>query len=75
MESFVVGPGCFQEKLEVSLVGMRELKQFEVGDFSFARCSKLVLGNLEKLEKLVLQPFALYEVQSLIVQSGETGKE
>ena len=55
-------------------MGMKELKRLEVGDFSFARCSKLVLGSLEKLEKLVLQPFALYEVQILIVQSGERGK-
>lgn len=75
LESFVVGPGCFQETVNISLVNMTELRRFEVGDFAFARCSKLVLTQLEKLEKLVLLPYAFYHVRELIVQSrGEEGE-
>lgn len=75
LESLKIGPGCFQSELDVSLVGMRGLTQFEVGDFSFAQCSKLVLCDLEKLENLTLQPFALYQVRILIVQSKRGAEE
>ena len=73
LERLIVGAGCFQVPIEVSLKQLRILHELTVGDFSFPNCSKLGLYELSNLKVLKLLPFAFYRVREIEVKRRNDG--